>query len=143
MDDQQIKSIEDIKNFLKEVSKNGFQIPSIAERYRWMTRILKQFGYLELSKKEKGVFFQYLRKRTRYSRQQISRLIAQYRQEEKIVQKEPRRYRFSKKYGDREVSLLVQTDNLHSQLSGPATKKILERVRKVSGRSEYQILSQI
>ena len=143
MDDQQIQSIEDIKSFLKGVSKNGFQIPSIEERYRWMTRIVKQFRYLGLSKKEKGVVFQYLGKRTGYSRQQISRLIAQYRQEGKIVRKEPRRYRFPKKYGDREVSLLVQTDNLHSQLSGPATKKILEREYQVYGHTEYQRLSRI
>jgi transposase InsO family protein len=41
------------------------------------------------------------------------------------------------------VSLLVQTDNLHSQLSGPATKKILEREYQVYGRKEYQRLSHI
>jgi len=143
MDDQQIESIEDIKSFLKGVRKNGFQIPSIEERYQWMTRILEQFQYLGLNKKEKGVVLQYLGKRTGYSRQQISRLIEQYRQEGKIVQKEPRRYRFPKKYGDREVSLLVETDNLHSQLSGPATKKILEREYQVYGRREFQRLRQI
>jgi transposase InsO family protein len=143
MDDQQIKSIEDVKNFLKGAGKNGFRIPSLEDRYGWMTRIVKQFRYLGLSKKEKGVVFQYLRKRTGYSRQQVSRLIEQYRHEGKIVRKEPRRYRFPKKYGDREVSLLVQTDNLHSQLSGPATKKILEREYQVYGRKEYQRLSHI
>jgi len=143
MDDQQIKSIEDIKGFLKGVRKNGFYIPSIEDRYRWMTRILEQFQYLGLSKKEKGVVFQYLGKRTGYSRQQVSRLLGTYRQEGKIVRKEPRRHRFPKKYGDREVSLLVQTDNLHSQLSGPATKKILEREYQVYGRKEYQRLSHI
>ena len=143
MDDQQIKSIEDIKRFLKGVRKNGFSIPAIEERYRWMTRIVEQFRYLGLSKKEKGVVFQYLQKRTGYSRQQISRLIAQYRQEGTIVRKEPKRYRFPKKYGDREVSLLVQTDNLHRQLSGPATKKILEREYQVYGHNEYQVLRQI
>jgi len=143
MDDQQIKSIEDIKEFLRGVHKNGFRIPSVEERYRWMTRILKQFGYLELSKKEKGVVFQYLRKRTGYSRQQLSRLIGIYRQEGKVIRRDPRRYRFPKTYGAEEINLLVQTDTLHSQLSGPATKKIVEREYRVYGREEYQKLSHI
>jgi transposase InsO family protein len=41
------------------------------------------------------------------------------------------------------VSLLVQTDNLHNQLSGPATKKILEREYQVYGRKEFRILRHI
>ncbi len=108
-----------------------------------MTRVVEQFGYLGLTKKEKGIVFRYLQKRTGYSRQQTSRLIAQYRQEGRIVRKEPKRYRFPKKYGDREIGLLAQTDNLHQQMSGPATKKILEREYQVYGRKEYQVLSQI
>ena len=143
MDDQHIKSIADIKNFLQGVSKNGFSIPSVEERYRWITKVLEQFQYLRLTKKEKGVVLQYLRKRTGYSRQQTSRLIGQYRREGKILQKEPKRNRFPKKYGDREIRLLVQTDNLHNQLSGPTTKKIIEREYHLFGRPEYRILSQI
>lgn len=141
MDDTQIKSIEDIENFLRGVNKNGFRIPSVEERYRWMTGVLKQFRYLKLPKKKKGVVLRYLKKRTGYSRQQLSRLIAQYRREGKIVKKEPKRYRFPKKYGEPEVGLLVQTDNLHSQLSGPATKRILEREYRVYGRKEYRRVS--
>jgi biotin operon repressor len=143
MDDQNIQSIEDIQVFLKGVRKNHFEIPEREDRYRWMSRILEHFRYLGLTRKEKGVVFEYIQKRTGYSRQQVSRLIEQYRQEGTIVLKRPKRYRFPKKYGDPEVRLLVQTDNLHSQLSGPATKKILEREYQVYGRSEYQKLSQI
>ena len=143
MDDTEIKRIEDIENFLRGVSKNGFRIPVVEERYCWMTRVLNQFQYLALTKKKKGVVFRYIQKCTGYSRQQISRLIAQYRQEGMIVPKVPQRYKFPKRYGDFEVGLLVQTDNLHSQLSGPATKKILEREYQVFGHKEYRILSQI
>ena len=143
MDDEKIESIEDIESFLRGVRKNGFRIPSIEERYKWMTRILKKFRYLELRKKQKGVILKYLIKRTGYSRQQMSRLIVRYRHEGKVVRKEPRRHRFAQKYGSEEVRLLLETDTRHTLLSGPATKKILEREYQVYGRKEYKKLSQI
>src|SRR5690348_8694496 len=110
MDDEQIESLEDIEIFLRGVRKNGFRIPSIEERYKWITRILKKFRYLELQKKEKGVVLKYLVKRTEYSRQQMSRLIGRYQQEGKVMRKEPRRYRFPQKYGAEEIRLLLKTD---------------------------------
>lgn len=52
--------------------------------------------------------------------------------------KEYRRHRFPHKYSALEVSLLARTDELHGWLSGPATKKILEREYEFYGNQRYK-----
>ena len=42
-----------------------------------------------------------------------------------------------------EVGLLAKTDELHGWLSGPATKKILEREFKVYGHTQFENISGI
>jgi len=54
-----------------------------------------------------------------------------------------RRHRFPKKYTPEDVARLIETDNLYLRLSGPATKKILEREYKTYGKEEYQNISKI
>ena len=47
--------------------------------YRWIQGELVKFRYLRLSRQGKGVVIRYLMKISGYSRQQLTRLIAQYR----------------------------------------------------------------
>jgi hypothetical protein len=53
------------------------------------------------------------------------------------------RHRFPQKYTVAEVALLAMTDELHGWLSGPATKKILEREYRVYGNLQFQNLAEI
>ena len=47
--------------------------------YRWIQSTLVKFRYLTLPRPDKGVIIRYLMKISGYSRQQLTRLIAQYR----------------------------------------------------------------
>ena len=53
------------------------------------------------------------------------------------------RHRFSKRYTQADIPLLAKTDELHDCLSGPATKKIMERKWTVYGHREFKNISQI
>lgn len=57
--------------------------------------------------------------------------------------KEYHRHCFPEKYTLAEVALLAKTDELHGWLSGPATKKILEREYEVYGHAQYENISRI
>jgi len=67
-------------------------------------------------------------------------LVGKYQETGKIKPTEYQRHRFGRKYSEAEVSLLARTDELHGWLSGPATRKILEREYEVFGHTEFKNL---
>ncbi|MFC1902784.1 hypothetical protein ACFLX4_01790 [Chloroflexota bacterium] len=85
----------------------------------------------------------YVQKVTGYSRSQVSRLIAEYKRTGRLKKTEYRRHRFPRKYTLSEVELLAGTDELHGWLSGPATKKIMEREYEIYGHAEFGNISRI
>ena len=58
----------------------AFTVPAEeAKRRRFVVAVLKRFRYFRLNKGQRGVLFAYMQRFTGYSRQHLSRLIAQYR----------------------------------------------------------------
>lgn len=143
MNDREVKTLEQVKQFIN--NSNGIEFNGInrREKYRWTEEVLKKFQYQRLKKEGKGVIRQYVEKVTGYSRSQVNRLIWRYQQSGEIKPTEYRRHRFPQKYTAAEVALLALTDELHGWLSGPATKKILEREYGVYGNTQFQNLSEI
>ena len=84
-----------------------------------------------------------MRKITGYSRQQLVRLIQQFRETRKITFKRKAAHPFPKKYTPADIRLLAELDNWHDTLSGPATKKLCERAYHCFGQLEYQRLAEI
>jgi hypothetical protein len=80
---------------------------------------------------------------TGYSRQQIIRLVQQYRETGMILLHYKAEHQFNKKYTTKDIQLLVQLDTWHHTLSGPATKKLCERAVNCSGQTEYMNLANI
>ncbi|MCG2676909.1 integrase, partial [bacterium] len=74
---------------------------------------------------------------------QVSRLIAEYKRTGQLRRMQYRRHRFPRKYTPSEIGLLARTDELHGWLSGPATKKIMEREYEVYGQAEFGSISRI
>ena len=111
--------------------------------YTWIQSTLKKFCYTQMSKSHKGILMQYLIKITGYSRQQLVRLVQQFRDTGKIVFKRKAVHRFAKKYTSADIRLLAELDNWHDTLSGPATKKLCDRAYRCFGQVEYQNLSEI
>jgi hypothetical protein len=143
MDDKQLRTLEQIKQFVDSSQEIEFNGIDLREKYRWTEGVLKKFQYQRLKKAGKGVIRQYIKKVTGYSRAQVNRLIWRYQQSGRVKPTEYHRHRFPQKYTVAEVALLAMTDELHGWLSGPATKKILEREYRVYGNLQFQNLSAI
>ena len=127
MDDQQLRTLEQVKQFVDSSQGIEFHGINVRGKYQWIEEVLNKFKYQRLKKAGKGVIRQYIEKVTGYSRSQVNRLIWRYGQSGKLKPTEYHRHRFPRKYTMAEVALLAMTDELHGWLSGPATKKILER----------------
>jgi transposase InsO family protein len=143
MDDRQLQTIEQVRQFLEGSEAVEFRGLTAQERYYWIEEVLIRFKYHHLKRAEKGVIRQYTQKVTGYSRAHVSRLIAEYKRTGHLKKTEYRRHRFPRKYTPSEVGLLARTDELHEWLSGPATKKIMEREYEVYGHAEFGNVSRI
>ena len=134
MNEAQIVTLEQVQQFLDGTEAVSFTMSSKAERYRWIQHTLVRFRYLELSKAEKGVLMCYLAKVSGYSRQQLTRLIHQYRHSGSIKRSQRTTNGFRCRYTRVDIALLAELDELHGTLRGPATKKLCERAYGVFGQ---------
>lgn len=142
MNDDELDSPQAIKAFLGGADKLKFSVPK-SNCYAWVASTLKRTGYLNLSKKDKGPVREYMELMTGYSWSQLKRLIAQYRERKWIGQSRAPRHTFAKRYTHNDICLLVQMDEAHQTLSGPATKKLFERAYSVYGEEAYERLANI
>ncbi len=140
MNDDKLDSPTAIKAFLGGADKLEFKVPK-ATRYEWIAKTLKRTNYFNLRKKDKGPVIEYIKRMTSYSWPQLKRLIAQYREKKWIGKVASNRHTFEKKYTQSDILLLAQTDEAHQTLSGPATKKLLERAYQVYADPVYERLS--
>ena len=143
VNDEKLQTIEQVKQFLEGSAALEFRGLTTEEKYRWIEEVLTRFKYHRLKRDEKGVVRRYIERITGYSRAHVTRLIRKYKQTGRLKKTEDRRHRFPRKYTLSEVELLAKTDELHEWLSGPATKKIMEREYEVYGHSEFGNISRI
>ena len=143
MNDTRLETIEQIRAFVAGTEAIEFSMESTPERYAWIQATLIRLRYVSLSKGDKGLVRRYLQKLTGYSRQQLTRLIGQYKRSGKLGHRRQPRHRFSAHYSAEDIVRLAQTDELHGTLSGPATKKIFEREYTLFGNFDYERLAGI
>jgi hypothetical protein len=143
MDDKQIQTLEQVQQFVVSSQTIEFKGINTKEKYQWIEEVLKKFKYRWLKRNGKGILRRYIEKVTGYSRSQVARLVGRYQETGKLRVTEYHRHRFPEKYTMTEVGLLAKTDELHGWLSGPATKKILEREFEVYGNAQYENISGI
>lgn len=148
MNDENIVSITQLKSFLKEVAVINFSINNIGnknkqEMYDWVGTVVQKFRYFSLKKKERGIVLNYIEKITKRSRCQIKRLIKKKKKFGKIRVSSLEKNIFPVFYRSSDIARLIETDNVHGRLSGPATKRILEREYMIHGKIEYEIISRI
>lgn len=140
MNDTKLDSPESIKAFLEGTDKIEFKV-SRESRYQWISGTLKRTNYFNLRKKDKAPVREYMERMTGYSWSQLKRLIAQYRDKRWIGRAASTRHTFATNYTHSDILLLVQTDEAHQTLSGPATKKLFERAYQIYGDSSYERLA--
>jgi transposase InsO family protein len=143
MNDAQLHTLDQLRAFLNGTVAVGFSVGA-NERYDFITRILHRFGYARLPRADKGVVLRFLGRVSSYSRAQLTRLVGRGRKPAPLVKQYPaQRIGFMRTYTDADVLLLAHTDTLHGTLSGPATKKLMERAFKVFGEPRYERLATI
>ena len=106
-------------------------------------RLLKRFDYFRLGKKGKGLVKAYLKRMSGLSRAQVTRLVLKKLLAGAIKASYGRGKLFATTYTVLDHELLAQTDNLHDRLSGPATRRLLERAFCVFRDKRFERLSGI
>ncbi len=143
MNDGRLQTVEQVKQFLAGSEALDFRGVSVEERYQWIQTVLVRFKYFQLKRADKGVIRRYIEKVSGYSRAQVSRLIREYKRRGQLRKAQYRRHRFPRSYTVTDIALLARTDELHDYLSGPATKKIMERELEIYGHLEFRNISRI
>ena len=136
-------SLEQIRALLEASQEVRFAGHGRAEVYAWMGQTLREHGYGKQNREAKGWLRSYVRKMTGLSRAQVTRLIGQHTSHGEVKAAVYRRHRFATRYTRIDGALLAAVDEAHDTLSGPATRKILEREFVEFGKRDYQRLAGI
>jgi transposase InsO family protein len=143
MDDTEATNLEQIQSFLAGGGEVRFAGHQREEVYEWVEATLVRHEYASLKRGGKGVVRRYLCRMTGLSRAQVTRLIAGHRQTGRVKAAPYPRTRFATRYTAADVRLLAYVDKAHENLSGPATKRIIEREHTEYGQAAYQNLAGI
>jgi transposase InsO family protein len=139
-----LTTLPQLEDFLAGTQSVTFSVLSTkADCYQWIHTSLITFEYLTLSKPHKGLVIRYLLKISGYSRQQLTRLIRQYRQTGRVTRRQRTVQGFARRYTPEDIRLLAAMDERHDTPSGPAIKKLCERACQLFGEAEYQRLATI
>jgi len=144
MDDSRLLNVTQLQEFLKASQKVvvSLENSSIADKYSFIEKTIKQFSYPKLSKKEKRIVLSYIKKVTGYKKQRVYQLVA--RAEIGILKQTLYvRVKPHKIYTTGDIRLLEETDELHLRLSEDATREILRREFEVFDHEAYQTISRV
>jgi transposase InsO family protein len=137
MDDSDASSLEQIRAFLAGSAPVRFSGCGRGEVYAWAEKTLVRHEYASLGKAGKGLVRQYLAQMTGLSRAQVTRLITCYSTTGQVKAAVYQRTKFATQYTVGDVDLLAYVDKAHGNLSGPATRRILEREYEEYGQEAY------
>lgn len=141
---EDVTTVDQLTDFLSGTQAVAFSVQSDTDAgYRWLQGELVKFRYPGLSRQDKGVVIRYLMKVSGYSRQQLTRLIRQYRKTGLLKRRQRTAAGFTQKYTPADIRLLVAMDERHDTPCGPAVKKLCERAYTVFGETEYAALAAI
>jgi transposase InsO family protein len=143
MDDAEKLSLEGNGRFVAASEEIRFEAENREQLYGWVERVLVGQQYAQQCKAARGLVRRYVEKMTGLSRAQVTRLIARYTASGRVHVTVYRRRRFSQPYTRADIELLASVDEAHETLSGPATRRILEREHLLYKRPEYARLAGI
>jgi hypothetical protein len=143
MDDTKPISLEQMRAFVAAGGSAEFQAEDRTEKYACVERTLRHLDYARLSRADKGVAKQYLSQLTGLCRAQLTRLIGCYTAKGSVTAAPYQRRTFAARYTEVDVRLLAYVDQAHGTLSGPATRRILQREYNQYHIEAYQRLAEI
>ena len=136
-------TLDQIEAFLNASEEIRFEGENREQVYGWVEQVLRQQQYPKQGRKARGLVRRYLEKMTGLSRAQVTRLITRFRANGELQPAHYRRHRFPQRYTRADIELLATVDEAHESLSGPATRRILQREYRDYGKPEYQRLAAI
>jgi len=136
-------SLDQIEAFLNASAEIRFEGEHRQQVYGWVEQVLRQQQYPKQGRQARGLVRRYLEKMTGLSRAQVTRLIARFRVNGELQPAHYRRHRFAQRYTRADIELLATVDEAHESLSGPATRRILQREYQDYGKPEFQRLATI
>ena len=143
MDDSEARDLEQIRAFLAGSEPVRFAGERRQEVYGWVEKTLVRHQYASLDRPGKGLVRRYLARMTGFSRAQVTRLITGYCKTGRVIAAAYQRAKFATRYTAADLNLLAYVDKAHGNLSGPATRHILEREYSEYGQAAYQRLASI
>lgn len=136
-------SLEQIRALLEASQEVRFTGHGREEIYEWIGKTLREHDYAKQGREAKGLLRSYVAKMTGQSRAQVTRLIGKYLATGEVRPTAYRRHRFPTRYTRIDTANLASVDEAHDTMSGPATRKILEREFGEYGKQEYERLAAI
>ena len=141
---EDLTTIDQLTDFLSGTQAVAFSVISDKDAcYRWLHTELVKFRYHRRPRQDKGIVNRYLMKISGYSRQQLTRLIAQHRKTGRLQRRQRTVCGFKQKYTATDIRLLAAMDERHDTPCGAAVKKLCERACEVFGQTAYATLSTI
>lgn len=140
-----LQTLEQVRRFVVGNAAVDLRHTDRESAYGFIRRTLVWFGYVSLSKPEKGLIRSYLLKTTGYSRAQLDRLIRQYRDSGEIRDRcrggpaQP----FKRRYTKADIGLLWEVDETLGRMSGPATSAVMRRELERFGDQRFERLAYI
>ncbi len=138
---ERAESLEAMRECLARHEGQEFESQKREDAYAWLEGLLEQFRYWELGKPDMGVMRRYAMKVGRWCRAQLTRLIGRWGEEGKLRVRQYRRRGIAPHYTMADVVMLAEEDEAHETLSGPPTRRILEREFTEIQRLEFARLA--
>lgn len=149
MNEARLTTIEQVEQFLSASGSIEFSAAGDdGERYEHISRVLKRFDYPGRNKRERGVLLRYLQHTSGYSRAQVTRLVTRWQRNRLAAVPLAKRYRapaapFARKYTAIDVALLVEMDQAHEDVCGPAIAHLLQRAYRDYDDPRYARLAKL
>ena len=134
-------TIEQIRQFLAASDEVRLKAVDREETYSWVEATLRAQQYEKQPRAVRGLVMRYLVKMTGLSCAQVDRLVRCFREGGAVKETSYRRHRFPQRYTSADIALLAAVDEAHERMSGPATKRILEREYHEFGHAAYERLA--
>ena len=120
-------SLEQIQAWVEGSEGVELAAPDRSDIYGWTKQILIDQQYHMLKRQDKGLMRRFIVKATGRSRAQATRRIGQYKATGDVKPGRGQGRLFKGRYTRADIALLAQVDEAHGQMSGPATRAILQR----------------
>jgi hypothetical protein len=136
-------NLEQIQAFLSASETIRFEGQTQAQIYHGIEQVLGRQEYQQQSRPARGWLRNYVVKMTGLSRAQVTRWITRYRKTGSRQSAPYRRHHFPQRYTRADIELRASVDEAHANLSGPATRRILEREYQRYGQGEFKRLASL